>query len=77
MSWGYEHRVECRDDETPEEYMRRLFRRFPEQQEMFTALGMHYNRIAYARGKVSHAELKPMADLWQWLVSKTASVSNQ
>ncbi len=70
LSWGYEHRVVCREDETPEEFMRRLFRRFPEQQESFSMLGMLYNRIAYARGKVSSSELKPMTDLWQWLVTK-------
>ncbi len=70
LSWGYEHRVVCREDETPEEFMRRLFRRFPEQQESFSMLGMLYNRIAYARGKVTSSELKPMTDLWQWLVSK-------
>ena len=72
LSWGYEHRVVCREDETPEEFTRRLFRRFPEQQESLSRLGMLYNRIAYARGKVSSSELKPMTDLWQWLVTKTA-----
>ena len=72
LSWGYEHRVVCREDETPEEFMRRLFRRFPEQQESFSMLGMLYNRIAYARGKVTSSELKPMTDLWQWLVRKGA-----
>ncbi len=71
LSWGYEQRIVRREDETPEEFMRRLFRRFPEQQESFSALGMLYNRIAYARGKVSTAELKPMTELWQWLVAKT------
>ena len=70
LSWGYEHRVVCREDETPEEFMRRLFRRFPEQQESFSMLGMLYNRIAYARGKVTSSELKPMTDLWQWLVKR-------
>jgi len=70
LSWGYEHRVGCREDETPEEFMRRLMRRFPEQQESFSMLGMLYNRIAYARGKVTSSELKPMTDLWQWLVKR-------
>ena len=71
LSWGYEHRIVRREDETPEEFMRRMFRRFPEQQESFSTLGMLYNRIAYARGKISIAELKPMTELWQWLVAKT------
>ena len=60
-------------DETPEEFMRRLFRRFPEQQESFSAFGMLYNRIAYARGKVTSAEIKPMTELWQLLVNKSPS----
>ena len=77
LSWGYEHRIVRREDETPEEFMRRLFRRFPEQQESFSTLGMLYNRIAYARGKVSSSELKPMTDLWQWLVTKTPSVESR
>ena len=73
LSWGYEHRIVRREDETPEEFMRRLFRRFPEQQESFSAFGMLYNRIAYARGKVTSAEIKPMTELWQWLVNKSPS----
>jgi len=67
MSWGYEHRVVRREDETPEEFVRRLARRFPEQQEHFSMLGIYYNRIAYARGSIGSSEIKPMADLWNWL----------
>ncbi len=77
LSWGYEHRIVRREDETPEEFMRRLFRRFPEQQESIASLGMLYNRIAYARGKVSSSELKPMTDLWLWLVTKTPSIESR
>ena len=67
MSWGYEHRVVRREDETPEEFVRRLARRFPEQQERFSMLGIFYNRIAYARGSIGSSEIKPMAELWSWL----------
>ena len=67
MSWGYEHRVVRREDETPEEFVRRLARRFPEQQEQFSMLGIFYNRIAYARGTIRPSEIKPMAELWSWL----------
>jgi len=67
MSWGYEHRVVRREDETPEEFVRRLARRFPEQQEHFSMLGIYYNRIAYARGSIGSSEIKPMAELWSWL----------
>ena len=72
LSWGYEHRVVRREDETPEEFTRRLFRRFPEQQELISKLGLLYNRIAYARGTVSQAELKTMTELWQWLSKSSA-----
>ena len=72
VSWGYEHRVVRRDDETPEEFMRRLARRFPQQQELLSMLGQLYNRIAYARGTVRNEEMKPMGDLWRWL-SETAA----
>ena len=74
ISWGYEHRVVRREDETPEEFIRRLFLRFPEQQELISKLGMLYNRIAYARGSVSQTELKPMTELWQWLTKSSAKV---
>ena len=67
MSWGYEHRVVRREDETPEEFVRRLARRFPEQEEHFSMLGIYYNRIAYARGSIGSSEIKPMAELWSWL----------
>ncbi len=72
LSWGYEHRVVRREDETPEEFIRRLARRYPEQQEYLSLLGVFYNRIAYARGAVSQAELKPMTELWQWLSKSSA-----
>ncbi len=72
VSWGYEHRVVRRDDETPEEFMRRLARRFPQQQELLSMLGQLYNRIAYARGMVRNEEIKPMADLWSWLSESAA-----
>lgn len=72
MSWGYEHRVVRREDETPEEYVRRLARRFPEQQERFSMLGIFYNRIAYARGSIGSSEIKPMAELWSWLSATPA-----
>jgi hypothetical protein len=72
VSWGYEHRVVRRDDETPEEFMRRLARRFPQQQELLSMLGHLYNRIAYARGTVQNEEMKPMGDLWRWLSETVA-----
>lgn len=69
LSWGYERRVVRGEEETPEEFIRRLARRYPEQQESLSMLGRFYNRIAYARGTISPAEIKPMIELWQWLVA--------
>jgi Domain of unknown function (DUF4129) len=69
LSWGYERRVVRGEEETPEEFIRRLARRFPEQQESLSMLGRFYNRIAYARGTISAAEIKPLVELWQWLVA--------
>ena len=69
LSWGYERRVIRSEEETPEEFIRRLARRFPEQQESLSMLGRFYSRIAYARGTISSSEIKPMMELWQWLVA--------
>ena len=69
LSWGYERRVIRSEEETPEEFIRRLARRFPEQQESLSMLGRFYNRIAYARGRISPVEIKPLVELWQWLVA--------
>jgi hypothetical protein len=73
LSWGYEHKIARSEEETPEEYMRRLARRFPQQQELIGLLGCLYSRIAYARGKISAEEIKPMNDLWNWLASTMES----
>ena len=78
LSWGYERRVVRTEEETPEEFIRRLSRRFPEQLESLSMLGRFYNRIAYARGTISTSEIKPMVELWKWLVAaKLASGGNR
>ena len=77
LSWGYERRVVRGEEETPEEFIRRLARRFPEQQESLSMLGRFYNRIAYARGTISAVEIKPMVELWQWLVAAPKLVQSK
>ena len=69
LSWGYERRIVRRDDETPEEYVGRLSRRYSEQSDELVLLGKLYNRIAYARGKITSSELEPLSGLWSWLSS--------
>jgi hypothetical protein len=70
QSWGYERRVVRSVEETPDEYVRRLGRRYPEQMQNLVSLGSLYGRLAYARGKVASQELAPLQELWQWLVSQ-------
>lgn len=67
QAWGHDNRIERGDEETPDEYVRRLGKRFPEQWETLRALGFLYSRIAYARGRVSDHEVQPLQSLWSWL----------
>jgi amino acid transporter len=69
QSWGYERRVVRSVEETPDEYVRRLGKRYPEQMQNLVSLGSLYGRLAYARGKVASQELAPLQELWQWLAS--------
>lgn len=68
-AWGYDKRIERGEEETPDEYVKRIGRRFPEQSEAFKLLGFLYSRIAYARGKVNDSELRPLQPLWKWLIA--------
>jgi len=70
QSWGYERRVVRSVEETPDEYVRRLGKRYPEQKQNLVSLGSLYGRLAYARGKVASQELAPLQELWQWLASQ-------
>lgn len=70
QSWGYERRVIRSVEETPDEYVRRLGRRYPEQMQNLVSLGSLYGRLAYARGRVASQELAPLQELWQWLASQ-------
>lgn len=67
LSWGYERKIMRRDEETPDEYLRRLAKRFSAQQDALIKLGSLYSRIAYSRGSVRTEEMQPLADLWRWL----------
>lgn len=67
QAWGHDKRIERGDEETPDEYVKRLGKRFPEQWETLRALGFLYSRIAYARGRVSDREVQPLQSLWSWL----------
>ncbi|XZE20965.1 DUF4129 domain-containing protein [Pirellulaceae bacterium SH449] len=67
QAWGHDKRIDRGDEETPDEYVKRLGKRFPEQWETLRTLGFLYSRIAYARGRVSDREVQPLQSLWGWL----------
>ncbi len=66
---GFDKRIERGDEETPDEYVKRIGKRFPEQLDNLRLLGFLYSRIAYARvANVNDNEIKPLRSLWDWLV---------
>jgi len=67
-TWASEHRVHRRDDETPEEFLRRLGRKYSEIQEPLLHLGMLYSRLAYAQKSVPINEARSLRPMWDWLV---------
>ena len=67
LSWGYEHKVVNRSEETPDEFVQRLGNRYSEQRETLRLLGSLYSRIAYARSKVGQSDIESLPSLWTWL----------
>lgn len=69
IAWASEHRVRRRDEETPEEFLRRLGRKYSEIQEPLLQLGMLYSRLAYAQKPVPMSEARSLRPMWAWLVA--------
>ena len=67
--WGREHRVDRREDETPDEYSRRLGRKYSEISESLTQLGLMYSRLAYAKTSVQLRDAQSLKTLWDWMRS--------
>ena len=67
LSWGYEHKVVNRSEETPDEFVHRLGNRYADQRESLRLLGSLYSRIAYARSKVGRNDIESLTGLWTWL----------
>jgi len=65
--WGSEHRVERREDETPEEFLRRLGRKYSDVAEPLAQLGMIYSRLAYAQTRVPSEKAHGLRPLWEWM----------
>jgi Ca2+/Na+ antiporter len=65
--WGKEHRVARAEDETPDEYSRRLGRKYSEISESLTHLGLMVSRLAYAKKSVNRSDANSLQPLWEWL----------
>ncbi|MFN7731019.1 MAG: DUF4129 domain-containing protein [Pirellula sp.] len=72
MVWGREHRVPRREDETPDEYLRRLGNKYQVVAEPLAKLGWSYSRIAYAQKQASREEAASLRPLWDWFVAHPA-----
>lgn len=71
IAWGREHRVNRTEEETPDEFVRRVARKYPEQLSNLVHLGNLYGRIAYAKRPVNANELGPLRELWSWWESSS------
>ncbi len=71
IAWGREHRVSRTEEETPDEFVRRVARKYPEQLSNLVHLGNLYGRIAYAKRPVNANELGPLRELWSWWESSS------
>ncbi|MFM7516287.1 MAG: DUF4129 domain-containing protein, partial [Pirellula sp.] len=65
--WGKEHRVARTEDETPDEYSRRLGRKYSEIAESLTSLGLMVSRMAYAKKSIPKQDAMSLESLWEWL----------
>jgi hypothetical protein len=65
--WGKEHRVARSEDETPDEYSRRLGRKYSEVAESLTSLGLMVSRMAYAKKSIPKQDAMSLESLWDWL----------
>lgn len=75
LVWGREHRVPRREDETPDEYLRRLGNKYQVVAEPLAKLGWSYSRIAYAQKQASREEAASLRTLWDWFVAHPARSS--
>jgi len=66
-AWGRERQLSRSDQETPEEFLRRLATKFPDQSESILRLTQLYNRLAYANTPVDANDVKRLSGLWNWL----------
>lgn len=65
--WGREHRVERHEDETPDEFLKRLGRKYGDAAQAMTQLGWIYSRLAYANKSATTSEAEGLKSLWDWM----------
>lgn len=70
--WGREHRVERHDDETPDEFLKRLGRKYGDASAAMTQLGWIYSRMAYANKSATASEAEGLESLWDWMKKNSA-----
>ena len=66
-AWGRERAMPRSEQETPEEFLRRLAAKYPDQSESILRLMQLYNRLAYANAPADATEVKQLSSLWNWL----------
>jgi hypothetical protein len=71
LVWGSEHRVAKAEDETPDEYTRRLGRKYSEVAESLVKLGLMVSRLAYAKRSISVTDAQSLYPLWEWMRSES------
>jgi Ca2+/Na+ antiporter len=65
QAWARETDMPRTDQETPEEFLRRLARKYPSDAGLLTSFAQLYNRSAYASQK--QAEVAPVKSIWEWM----------
>ncbi len=69
-AWGRERQLSRSAQETPEEYLYRLIKAYPDQTESLHRLVNLYNRLAYANATADVNEVKRLSTLWDWLTTR-------
>jgi hypothetical protein len=64
-AWGREQGCERANDETPNEYMRRLVTQFPPLKQSALRVVDAYNRVAYGRDVARREDVSAASSVWQ------------
>ncbi|MCM2372380.1 DUF4129 domain-containing protein [Aporhodopirellula aestuarii] len=64
-AWGREHGISRQDDETPNEYTRRLVSQFPNLKQSAIRVVDAYNRVVYGRAVAGTEDVTAASSVWQ------------